>query len=71
MDTVTITCTINGLEQKLPEGTSLADFLKSKGVPHRAVVVEVNKNILPKGDYEEIVLAHGDTVEIIQIIGGG
>jgi sulfur carrier protein len=71
MEPETITCVINGIEQVLPEGSTLAAFLDKKGIPHGAVVVEKNREILPKGGYEAVLIANGDTIEIIQIIGGG
>ena len=67
----TITCLINGQEQTLSRGTTLLEFLETKDVPIKAIVVELNKEVLPKGQYEGIVLDDGDTLEIIQIIGGG
>jgi len=66
-----IVCHINGQDQTLREGTTLLGFLESKDVPIQAIVVEHNGKVLPKGRYEGIVLSDGDTLEIIQIIGGG
>ena len=67
----TIICLINGKEFSLPEGTTLLDFLKMKSVSAGAVVIERNKQVLPRGQYDGVMLIDGDTVEIIQIIGGG
>ena len=66
-----ITCQINGQEYTLPKGTTLLDFLAEKKAPVPAVVVEYNKEVLLKGEYEGIVLQDGDTLEVVQIIGGG
>ncbi|MCX6645516.1 MAG: sulfur carrier protein ThiS [bacterium] len=70
-DPETISLTINGLGTKLPTGTTLLGFLESKKLPIPAIVVEYNKEILPKGQYDGITLADGDNLEIIQVIGGG
>jgi len=70
-ETVEITCKINGQDEKLPAGTSLIGFLELKTVKPGAVVVEHNGEILPKGEYDGINLADGDTLEIVQVIGGG
>jgi thiamine biosynthesis protein ThiS len=70
-DTKEITCSINGKEYKFPEGTSLESFLESRNIKSTSVVVEYNKDVLPRGTYEELILADGDSVEIVQLIGGG
>ena len=67
----TITCTINGDTKVLAAGTTLIEYLIQRNVPPKAVVVEHNKEVLPKGQYEGIVLSDGDELEILQIIGGG
>ena len=67
----TVKCTINGLEYALPEGSMLVDFLNDKNVPRNAAVVELNGEVLPRGQYDGISLSDGDRVEIVQIIGGG
>ena len=67
----TIALSINGKDEKLPAGTTLLDFLEQKGLPIPAIVVEYNKDVLPKGKYDGIVLRDGDNLEIIQVIGGG
>ena len=70
-DKQTITCHINGREYTLPTGTTLLDFLAEKNAPVPAVVVEYNKEVLLKGEYERVVLQDGDVLEVVQIIGGG
>ncbi len=67
----TITCRINGKDEILPHGTTLLGFLETKKVPVKAIVVEYNKSVLPKGQYDGITLNDGDMLEIVQIIGGG
>jgi thiamine biosynthesis protein ThiS len=70
-DPESIFLTINGLGIKLPAGTTLIGFLESKKLPIPAIVVEYNREVLPKGQYDGITLADGDNIEIIQVIGGG
>jgi sulfur carrier protein len=70
-DEVKFDCTINGVSYTLLKGFSLSDFLKEKNVPEGAVVVEFNGTILPRGNYEGVILSDGDKIEIVQIIGGG
>lgn len=69
-DKDTITCTINGKEYTFPQGTTLMKFLEEKTIHPKSVVVEYNGEVLPKGEYE-FELADGDTLEVVQVIGGG
>jgi len=66
-----ITCRINGKDETLPDGTTLTGFLEMKSVPAKAVVIEYNRSVLPRGEYDGITLSDGDTLEIVQVIGGG
>ncbi len=70
-DKIEITCSINGKEYSFPENTSLESFLDSKNIKSTSVVVEFNKEVLPRGTYEDVMLKDGDSVEIVQLIGGG
>jgi sulfur carrier protein len=63
--------TINGRHVALAEGTSVQQFLQSKGFEDRLVVVELNEAILPRATYASTVLAGGDRVEIVHFVGGG
>ncbi|HDS30225.1 MAG TPA: sulfur carrier protein ThiS [Firmicutes bacterium] len=66
-----ITCRINGEDYILDEGTTLVDFLDSKNIPTGAVVVEMNRKVLPRGQYDGVLLSDNDSLEIVQVIGGG
>ncbi len=63
-----ITIKLNGKDEKLPEGSTLADlYAKYKAV--NRIVGEVNGEIV----YEpsKHVLEDGDVVEIVSFVGGG
>lgn len=62
---------VNGEERALPLSTSVADLLKELGVSLSRVAVEFNREILPKPSYAETVLCDGDSLEIVQFVGGG
>jgi thiamine biosynthesis protein ThiS len=63
--------TINGKQVALDDGTTVQQFLHSKGYQDRLVVVELNESILPRGSYSSTILASGDRVEIVHFVGGG
>lgn len=70
-DTVLHELTINGKPVKLESGTTVSQFLSSKALQERLVVVELNEAILSRDDYASTVLATGDRVEIVHFVGGG
>lgn len=62
--------TINGKRESGEFSTVLA-LLEARGHAPQAVVVELNGEILPRTAYAERSLADGDSLEIVQFVGGG
>ena len=68
----TLSLTVNGDPRSVPAGISLAEYLASLKLDPRLVVVEHNRTILRNRDaYPSIVLADGDVLEIVHVVGGG
>ncbi len=63
--------TINGDIHDHPEGLTLKELLHAIGLDARKVAVERNREIVPKSQYGDVVLADGDALEIVHFIGGG
>ncbi|MDE6735815.1 MAG: sulfur carrier protein ThiS [Desulfovibrio sp.] len=61
---------INGTAEKGDFSTVLA-LLEARGHAPKAVVVEINGEIVPAAEFVGRALADGDTVEIVQFVGGG
>jgi sulfur carrier protein len=61
---------VNGEERTLEQKTVLG-FLVEIGVDPRAVAVELNLDILERGEYATTMLNDGDKIEIVQFVGGG
>jgi sulfur carrier protein len=62
---------VNGRPVELERPTPLLDYVAQLGVDPRAIAVEVNGEILDRDTYGERVLADGDVVEIVRMVGGG
>lgn len=62
---------VNGKKVEKGELNTVYDLLKSLNVNSKRVVVEINKEIVNSGDYNEILLNHEDVIEIIAFVGGG
>lgn len=63
--------TVNGSPEELQEGATLADLIDKMGLAGKRVAVEKNHEIVPRSRHADEQLNEGDTLEIIQAIGGG
>ena len=63
--------TINGETRELPDGLNAGELIERLGLQNRRLAVEVNLEIVPRGELPRYVLQPGDRVEIVQAIGGG
>ena len=62
---------VNGEPRELDRLASLADLLQQLEIPSRGVAVEVNLQIVPRTRHAEHLLADGDRLEIVSLVGGG
>ena len=63
--------TVNGQPREAPAGQTVAALLSVLELPRERVAVELNGAILPRDRYGETTLRDGDSLEIVQFIGGG
>ncbi len=62
---------VNGQEWTQRDGLSVAELLAALSLEPRRVAVELNKQIVPRAEYAQVVLHEGDTLEIVTLVGGG
>ena len=62
---------INGEERQTADGLSLTGLLESLQIRPGRVVVERNREIVPRDSYGATMLAEGDILEIVHFVGGG
>jgi thiamine biosynthesis protein ThiS len=62
---------VNGQVREAMSGTTVADLLRELSITGERVAVEVNLDILERGQFGQRLLSEGDRVEIISFIGGG
>jgi sulfur carrier protein len=62
---------VNGREQEVPEGATVAELIQMMGLGASACAAEVNKDVIPKRDQADWALAEGDLVELVTLVGGG
>ena len=66
-----ISITLNGDEREIPAGLTVLDLLAHLDLHERMVVVERNREILRRDQYGEVIVAAGDTLELVHFVGGG
>jgi len=62
---------VNGKDENLIDDLTLAGLISVKGLCAQRIVIEHNFNIVPKSQWEKVLLKDNDTVEIISFVGGG
>ena len=62
---------LNGEERALEDGRTVADLLDELRLGGRRVAVELNRDIVPTAEYASRTIREGDTIEIVQFVGGG
>lgn len=63
---------VNGEERTVAAGSTIGDLLRELDVSAEVVVVEHNREIVrDRAQLDTLVLATGDSVEIVHFVGGG
>lgn len=63
---------VNGEERTVATGSTIGDLLRELNISPHAVVIEHNREIVRDRDrLDSIVLATGDSLEIVHFVGGG
>ena len=62
---------VNGEDCELPEALTVAELVERVGLADRRIALELNREIVPRGEYARTRLGEGDRVEIVRAIGGG
>lgn len=71
VQTTKVQLTMNGQQVEIEAGTTLGALIDARGIVRRMIAVEYNGEIVPRHQYDEIVLAEGDQLEVVQMVGGG
>jgi thiamine biosynthesis protein ThiS len=63
--------TANGEDFEVRDGLSVAEFIRSRELDPRYVVVEHNGEPVERKRYEDLRLAEGDRLELVRAVAGG
>ena len=70
-DSIASSIILNGESYLLTGDTPLTALLERLKMRRGRVAVEINREIVPKANYEVTIVRAGDHVEIINFVGGG
>lgn len=62
---------INGAIRTIPEGTTLKGLIGLFGLKEPSVILELNRQVVERASYPVTALRESDSVEIVQLVGGG
>lgn len=62
---------LNGNISEFKDGSTIAELLEDMKIEPKGVAVEVNLEIIKRHEYDECVLKDGDSIEIVNFVGGG
>lgn len=66
-----MTITLNGERFELDSPMSVAALLAQLDIDPRRVAVEHNLNIIKRPTYSDTLIREGDSLEIVNFVGGG
>lgn len=62
---------VNGEPRHVAAPATVADLLQQLSLDPRAVVVELNRQIIRRPQLHDTPLTDGDAVELVHFVGGG
>jgi len=63
--------TLNGASREVEAGTTLAQLIDTVTKDRSRVAVERNRAIAPRATWDQAVVADGDEIEVVTLVGGG
>lgn len=62
---------INGETKEISEQVNLLELLKVFALPSERIAIELNREVVRKKDWENILIRDADKIEIVHFVGGG
>ncbi len=71
MQTPTLQIVVNGQPRDVGEKTTVAQLLDQMQLDNRHLAVERNRQLVPRTQHAQTLLAEGDQLEVVTLVGGG
>jgi sulfur carrier protein len=62
---------VNGTPREVSEDINLLTLLQDLKLNPDTIVVELNRDVVDKRQYDQVTLAPGDVLELVRFVGGG
>ena len=62
---------VNGQNREIQEGTTLFELIEQLGLSEKVMAAAVNMEIVKQERWESHILKEGDTLELLDFVGGG
>lgn len=62
---------VNGESREIQGNPSLADLINELELPAARIAVEVNREVVRRGEWVNTMLRDEDKIEIVHFVGGG
>lgn len=62
---------VNGEARFVPDSMTVRELLEQVDLGRAVCAVELNRNVVPRGQHAEQTLQDGDHLEIVTLVGGG
>ncbi|MCE7915429.1 MAG: sulfur carrier protein ThiS [Nitrosomonas sp. PRO4] len=66
-----IQLTINGQPQQFEAPINVAQLIDHLALQGKRIAIERNGSIVPRSQFSQQMLAHGDQLEVVVAVGGG
>jgi len=66
-----IAISINGTVQQFDRSISVSALIEHMQIGNKRIAIERNGEIVPRGQFNQQMLADGDKLEIVVAVGGG
>ncbi len=67
----TISVRLNGKDRHVARGLTVQTLLETLDLHPGMVVVELNRDILQRDNYDNFDVSDGDVIELVHFVGGG
>jgi sulfur carrier protein len=62
---------LNGEAKQVVAHLTLGQLIELLALPPQAMAVAVNRNVVPRKQWDGVFVKHGDQIDIVRAIGGG
>ena len=62
---------LNGEVREVPASGDLTTLLQRFSLPEKRVAIEINGEVVRRGDWSRTIVADGDRIEVVHFVGGG